>query len=78
MSFTFVWNFTYDYCLFLVLIACIMSFTFVWSFTYDYCLFLILIAFVISKEAGCDDYIAKPIGYENLLSIINKYVPGSN
>jgi len=30
-----------------------------------------------SKEAGCDDYIAKPIGYENLLTTINKYVPGN-
>ena len=30
-----------------------------------------------SKEAGCDDYIAKPIGYEDLLTTINKYVPGN-
>nr|WP_321453673.1 ATP-binding protein [uncultured Carboxylicivirga sp.] len=30
-----------------------------------------------SREAGCDDYIAKPIGYEDLLSTINKYVPGN-
>lgn len=29
-----------------------------------------------SKEAGCDDYIAKPIGYEDLLTTINRYVPG--
>ncbi len=28
-----------------------------------------------SKEAGCDDYIAKPIGYEDLLTTINRYVP---
>ncbi len=31
-----------------------------------------------SIEAGCDDYIAKPINYEDLLSIIHKYVPGEN
>lgn len=30
-----------------------------------------------SKVAGCDDYIAKPIGYEDLLLTINKYVPGN-
>lgn len=29
-----------------------------------------------SSEAGCDDYIAKPIGYHDLLNIIHKYVPG--
>ncbi len=31
-----------------------------------------------SIDAGCDDYIAKPIGYEDLLNTIHKYVPGSN
>ncbi|MBI9064391.1 MAG: response regulator [Marinilabiliaceae bacterium] len=30
-----------------------------------------------SKMAGCDDYIAKPIGYEDLLLTINKFVPGN-
>ncbi len=30
-----------------------------------------------SKLAGCDDYIAKPIGYEDLLLTINKFVPGN-
>ncbi|MGQ1786885.1 MULTISPECIES: hybrid sensor histidine kinase/response regulator [unclassified Saccharicrinis] len=41
-------------------------------------------AYAMSEEreksivAGCDDYIAKPIGYEDLLSTINKYVPGSD
>lgn len=30
-----------------------------------------------SREAGCDDYIAKPIGYEDLLTTINRYVPGN-
>ncbi len=30
-----------------------------------------------SRQAGCDDYIAKPIGYEDLLTTINKYVPGN-
>ncbi|MCU4174496.1 ATP-binding protein [Carboxylicivirga sp. N1Y90] len=29
-----------------------------------------------SREAGCDDYIAKPIGYEDLLTTINRFVPG--
>ncbi len=39
-------------------------------------------AYAMSEEreksalAGCDDYIAKPIGYEDLLNIIHKYVPG--
>jgi len=31
-----------------------------------------------SIEAGCDDYIAKPIGYEDLLNTIHKYVPSSS
>ncbi len=41
-------------------------------------------AYAMSEEreksivAGCDDYIAKPIGYEDLLSKINKFVPGYN
>ena len=41
-------------------------------------------AYAMSEEreksivAGCDDYIAKPIGYEDLLNIINKYVPGGD
>ncbi|TLX73897.1 response regulator [Labilibacter sediminis] len=41
-------------------------------------------AYAMSEEreksllAGCDDYIAKPIGYEDLLSVIHKYVPGEN
>jgi CheY-like chemotaxis protein len=30
-----------------------------------------------SREAGCDDYIAKPIGYEDLLTTINRYVPSN-
>ena len=30
-----------------------------------------------SKMAGCDDYIAKPIGYEDLLLTIHKFVPGN-
>ncbi|WP_439183051.1 ATP-binding protein [Carboxylicivirga taeanensis] len=30
-----------------------------------------------SREAGCDDYIAKPIGYEDLLNIINRFVPSN-
>ncbi|MBS2209888.1 response regulator [Carboxylicivirga mesophila] len=30
-----------------------------------------------SREAGCDDYIAKPIGYDDLLSTINRFVPGN-
>ncbi len=31
-----------------------------------------------SFEAGCDDYIAKPIGYEELLGKINKFMPGTS
>ncbi len=31
-----------------------------------------------SLRAGCDDYIAKPIGYEDLLCKIHKFVPGTN
>ncbi|WP_075591461.1 ATP-binding protein [Labilibacter marinus] len=40
-------------------------------------------AYAMSEEreksivAGCDDYIAKPIGYEDLLCTINKFVPGT-
>ncbi|GAF02801.1 ATP-binding protein [Saccharicrinis fermentans] len=40
-------------------------------------------AYAMSEEreksilAGCDDYIAKPIGYESLLKTIHKYVPGT-
>jgi signal transduction histidine kinase/ActR/RegA family two-component response regulator len=30
-----------------------------------------------SREAGCDDYIAKPIGYDDLLSTINRFVPSN-
>ena len=30
-----------------------------------------------SMAAGCDDYIAKPIGYDDLLNTIHKFVPGS-
>ncbi len=30
-----------------------------------------------SKQAGCDDYIAKPINYSDLLKVIHKHVPGS-
>jgi len=30
-----------------------------------------------SREAGCDDYIAKPIGYDDLLTTINKFVPSN-
>ncbi len=39
-------------------------------------------AYALSEEkdkslaAGCDDYIAKPISYEDLLSTIHKFVPG--
>jgi len=29
-----------------------------------------------SREAGCDDYIAKPISYDDLLKVIHKFVPG--
>lgn len=29
-----------------------------------------------SRQAGCDDYIAKPIGYDDLLTTINRFVPG--
>ncbi|MCW3805872.1 ATP-binding protein [Plebeiibacterium marinum] len=31
-----------------------------------------------SKKAGCDDYISKPISYDDLLRVINKHVPGVN
>ena len=40
-------------------------------------------AYALSEEkekslaAGCDDYIAKPISYEDLLITINKFVPGT-
>ncbi len=40
-------------------------------------------AYALSEEkekslaAGCDDYIAKPISYEDLLSTIHKFVPGA-
>ena len=40
-------------------------------------------AYALSEEkdkslaAGCDDYIAKPISYEDLLGTIHKFVPGS-
>jgi signal transduction histidine kinase/ActR/RegA family two-component response regulator len=40
-------------------------------------------AYAMSEEkeksfaAGCDDYIAKPIGYETLLNTIHKFVPGA-
>lgn len=30
-----------------------------------------------SREAGCDDYIAKPIGYDDLLTTINRFVPSN-
>ena len=30
-----------------------------------------------SREAGCDDYIAKPIGYDDLLATINRFVPSN-
>ncbi len=30
-----------------------------------------------SKQAGCDDYIAKPINYTDLLKVIHKHVPGA-
>jgi signal transduction histidine kinase/CheY-like chemotaxis protein len=30
-----------------------------------------------SMAAGCDDYIAKPIGYDDLLNTIHRFVPGS-
>jgi signal transduction histidine kinase/CheY-like chemotaxis protein len=41
-------------------------------------------AYALSEEkdkslaAGCDDYIAKPISYEDLLSTIHKFVPGNS
>ncbi|TRX72499.1 ATP-binding protein [Carboxylicivirga sp. M1479] len=31
-----------------------------------------------SREAGCDDYIAKPIGYDDLLTTINRFVPSNS
>ncbi len=31
-----------------------------------------------SRLAGCDDYIAKPINYSDLLKVIHKHVPGTN
>ena len=31
-----------------------------------------------SKQAGCDDYIAKPINYSDLLKVIHKHVPGAD
>ncbi|MCW3785810.1 hybrid sensor histidine kinase/response regulator [Plebeiibacterium sediminum] len=31
-----------------------------------------------SRLAGCDDYIAKPINYGDLLKVIHKHVPGTN
>ncbi len=31
-----------------------------------------------SKQAGCDDYIAKPINYTDLLKVIHKHVPGAD
>ena len=30
-----------------------------------------------SRQAGCDDYIAKPIAYDELLATINRFVPGN-
>ncbi len=30
-----------------------------------------------SMQAGCDDYIAKPIGYDDLLTTINRFVPSN-
>jgi len=32
----------------------------------------------ISHEAGCDDYIAKPIKKERLISLINKWIDKSS
>ncbi len=31
-----------------------------------------------SKQAGCDDYIAKPINYGDLLKVIHRHVPGAD
>jgi len=31
-----------------------------------------------SRQAGCDDYIAKPIGYDDLLSTINRFIPSNS